>query len=370
VGLSRRDRRLLAAGALAAALGAGAACSSLAYTAQALAGGARILLARRPIERALARGDLDAEAESKLRAIARMREFAAGELALPVGGAYASYAEIGRDVVTWNVVATPELAVDPVTWCFPVAGCVSYRGYFREARARRFAARLAARGLDVTITEAIAYSSLGWFDDPVLDTFLALPEWQLAGLLFHELAHRAVYARSDTAFNESYATAVEELGLERWLAARGDAAEVAVARAALAEERTFDALRLRARDELAALYRSPASDAEKRAGKRRILSALSAEHRRLRATGELGPRFDAWLAREPNNADLAAVADYAQWLPAMRELFARGDGFAALHAAARELADLTRDERRARLAELEAASRSKANETGATRPGL
>jgi predicted aminopeptidase len=350
MGLSRRrSRRLLAAAALAATLAAGAACSSLAYTAQALAGGARILAQRRPIERVLARGGLDAEAERKLRAIARIRDFAAHELALPAGGAYTSYAEIGRDVVTWNVVATPELAIDPVTWCFPVAGCVSYRGYFREARARRFAARLAARGLDVTLSEAIAYSSLGWFDDPVLDTFLGLSDWELAGLLFHELAHRRVYAPGDTAFNESYASAVEELGLERWLAARGDAAEIAAVHAARAEERTFDALRLAARDELAALYGSPASDGAKREGKRRILAALTAEHRRLRAAGELGERYDAWLAREINNADLAMLAEYTLWLPAFYALFAESGEFAPFHEAARALAALPAEDRRRRL---------------------
>jgi predicted aminopeptidase len=353
MGLSRAGRRRFAAAALVAAgLAASAACSTLAYTSQAVTGGASILLKRRPIERVLARGELPARSAEKLRAVAALREFAARELALPVGRAYATYAEIDRDTVTWNVVATPELAVDPVTWCFPVAGCVSYRGYFREARARRYAAKLARRGLDVAITEAIAYSTLGWFDDPVLDGFLRLPDWQLAGLLFHELAHRAVYAPGDTAFNESYATAVEELGLERWLAERGDAAEAAAARAALAEERAFDALRLATRERLVALYRSSASDAEKRAGKSRLLAEMVAEHRRLRAAGELGPRFDAWLAREPNNADLAAVADYARWLPALRALFAASDGFVAFHAAARDLAGLDRDERRERLAAL------------------
>lgn len=321
-----------------------------------MAGGATILAKRRPIERVLESGELDAESARKLRSIATLREFATRELSLPDDGSYRCYAAVGRRAVTWNVVATPELSIEPVTWCFPFAGCVAYRGYFRRAGAERFAAGLAADGLDVTIREAIAYSTLGWFDDPVLDTFLALDDWQLAGLLFHELAHRLVYAADDTAFNESYATAVEELGLERWLAARGDPQQIAEVRAALDEERRFDALRLAARGRLDELYRSTAPEQTKREGKRRILTELVDDQRRLRERGELGPRYDPWLAREPNNADLAALANYGQWLPALRELFERSSGFAAFHAAARELAALDGGERAAWLAALDSSS--------------
>jgi len=362
VGVARRRRRLggcpAAAAAVAVAGLATAACSSLAYTTQAVAGGAALLAKRRPIERVLARGALADAERVRLAQIPALRDFARDALALPVGDAYTSFVSLGREAVTWNVVATPELSLAPETWCFPVAGCVSYRGYFRERGARRFAAKLAARGLDVTVTEAIAYSSLGWFDDPVLDTFLALPEWDLAGLVFHELAHRVAYAGDDTAFNESYATAVEELGVERWLAARGDERLAAAARGALAEERRFAALRGAAREALAALYASPADDAAKRAGKRRILTEFRAELRRLRDAGELGPRWDGWLARRPNNADFAAAAEYARWVPALRRLFAESSGFADFHAAARELAALPAGERATRLAALDARARA------------
>lgn len=351
----RRAALALAAGALALA-GALAACGSLAYTAQSLAGGAALLAKRRPLERALADASLGSAERSRLARIPELRDFARDELALPVGDAYTSYVALGREAVTWNVVATGELSLDPVTWCFPVAGCVGYRGYFRERGARRFAAKLAARGHDVTVTTAIAYSTLGWFDDPVLDTFLALPDWRLAGLLFHELAHRAVWAADDTAFNESFATAVEELGVDRWLAARGDEASRRAAAAERADERRFDALRLAARAELAALYASAEDDAAKRAGKRRILAALAAEHRRRRDAGELGPRFDGWLAHEWNNADLAAAADYTLWVAAFESLFERAESFPAFHAAARELAALPAPARAARLGELAGSS--------------
>jgi predicted aminopeptidase len=312
-------------------------------------GGATLLAKRRPIDRVLARGELPNGERERLLAVAAIRDFARETLALPVGDSYSSYVALGREAVTWNVVAAPELSLTPETWCFPVAGCVSYRGYFHERGARRFAAKLSAKGYDVTVTSAIAYSSLGWFDDPVLDTFLALPEWELAGLLFHELAHRALYVPDDTAFNESFATAVEELGVDRWLAARGDEAECQQVEAARREERRFDALRLATRAELAALYASGAGDETKRAGKRRILEAFRVEHRRLRDTGALGPRYDGWLAREVNNADLAAAADYTLWVPAFRALYAEQDDFAAFLASARQVAALPADERGERL---------------------
>ncbi|MCM2268816.1 MAG: aminopeptidase [Thermoanaerobaculia bacterium] len=350
----RRAWRWPAALALVAAA-ASAACASLAYTTQAVLGGATLLAKRRPVERVLARGELSDVERDRLRRVGAMRAFARDELALPVGDAYTSFVALGREAVTWNVVATGELDLAPETWCFPVAGCVGYRGYFRERGARRFAGRLAARGHDVAVTEAIAYSSLGWFDDPVLDTFLALPEWQLAGLLFHELAHRALYVGDDTAFNESFATAVEELGLDRWLARQGDDAQRQEALVARREERRFDALRLATRAELAALYASPADDDAKRAGKRRILAAFRDAHRRLRAAGELGARWDGWLALEVNNAHLAAAADYTLWVPAFVALHAeRGGDFPAFYAAARELGELPAARREERLAALSA----------------
>jgi predicted aminopeptidase len=338
----------LAAGALAL-IAAVAGCSTVGYGAQAVAGGAGILLRRQPIDRVLGSGRLDEERARKLAGVAAIRDFAERELALPDDGSYRSYVALGRDVVVWNVVAAPELAIEPRVWCFPVAGCVSYRGYFRERAARRSAARLAARGDDVAVGGALAYSTLGWFADPVFDTFLALPDRELAALLFHELAHRVVYVADDTAFNESYAGAVEELGLELWLAVRGDPEEIAAARRERAEERRFVELRLAARAELAVLYASALDDDAKRTGKRRILEALVAEHRRLRAAGELGPRWDGWLARAPNNADLATLADYTLWLPAFRSLFAASGGFAHFHDAVRELAALAPSARRDRL---------------------
>ncbi len=333
-------------------------CSSLGYGLQALAGGAGILARRAPIERVLRRPELPAREREQLELVLALREFSVAELGLPDNGSYRSYVRLGREVVTWNVVAAPALSVVPVTWCFPVAGCVSYRGYFRERSARRFAASRARRGEDVTVSGAVAYSTLGWFDDPVLDTFLDDEPWRVAGLIFHELAHQVVYARDDTAFNESFATAVEELGVERWLATRGSPlgdGERAAYERARSEERVFSGLLLGARAELADLYASALPEAEKLARKRAALDRLAAAIAAALDDGRLGAGYAPWRARVWNNADLAAVADYTLWVPALRALFERSGGFAAFYAAARELAGLEAGARRRQLEALAAA---------------
>jgi len=328
------------------------ACSSFGYQLQAVAGGAGILARRVPIERVLERSDLSARERAQLELVRALRDFSVAELGLPDNGSYRSYVRLGRDVVTWNVVAAPPLSVEPVTWCFPVAGCVSYRGYFRERSARKYAAKLAGKGKDVTVTGAVAYSTLGWFDDPVLDTFLGDEPWRVAALLFHELAHQVVYAPDDTAFNESFATAVEELGVERWLATRGDEVrerERADVERARKEERVFRSLLLDARAQLAVVYASAASEPERLERKRATLERLSGEIAAALEDGRLGVGYEPWRGHAWNNADLAAVADYTLWVPALRALFEKSGGFPAFYAAARELADLEAGARRQRL---------------------
>jgi len=343
--MTRRAAARGAAIALLAFAAALAACSNLGYSLRAAAGGAALLAKRRPIEKVLARPGLDPETRRKLETVEEIRAFAATELALPVGRAYRSYVELRRPAVTWNVVATPELSLAPETWCFPVAGCVSYRGYFHRDRAERFAAKLGSRGLDVAIHGASAYSSLGWFADPVLDTFLDGPDWRIAELLFHELAHRVVYVRDDTAFNESFASLVEELGLERWLASRGDAAQAEDARRARAEDRRFDAMLQAAREDLEALYGSDRAAAEKRLEKGRIFEDLAGDLRRARDSAELSPRFEGWLARPLNNADLAAVGAYDSLVQPLRAIWSQRPEFESFYAAIRRIAALPRAER-------------------------
>lgn len=337
----RRGRWLALVAALAlVALLIFASCSSLGYGVQALAGGAGILARRVPVERALRDEKLAVDERARLARALELREFAIRELALPDNRSYTSYVHLGRDVVTWNVVAAPALSVEPLTWCFPVAGCVSYRGYFREERARRFAAKLAARGFDVTISGAAAYSTLGWFADPLLDTFLDDADWRVGALLFHELAHQVVYVKDDTSFNESFASAVEELGVERWLAREGDEAQRAEAARARTEARWLEARLLAARAELAAVYTGSSPEDAKRDAKRVALGRLRTEVDRALDDGTLGERFAGWRGRAWNNADLAAAADYTLWVPAFRRLHERSGSFAAFYAAVRELAAL------------------------------
>ena len=195
----------------------GFGCSTLSYYSQAIGGQVRLLHQRQPIQQLLNDHDTDPALKEQLQAVTQMREFATRELDLPDNGSYSSYAATGRTAVVWNVVATPSWSLTPKQWCFPVVGCVPYRGYFDHDKAVTFAAKLQQRDLEVAVIPATAYSTLGWFDDPVLDTMFAYPASPFAGPLFHELAHQKLYLKNDAEFNESFASAVEIIGLRRWL---------------------------------------------------------------------------------------------------------------------------------------------------------
>ncbi len=330
--MRRRPRLLLAAAVLAAA-GLAAACSSLGFYAQGVRGGLEILLSREPIEKLLAEPATPAELAERLRLALAVRSFAVGELALPDNGSYTHYSALGRPYALWNVVAAPELGLEPVTWCFPFAGCVSYRGYFQERRASRFAGRLEARGFDTVVEGVTTYSTLGWFRDPVLDTFLDLPAPELAGVIVHELAHQRLYVADDTTFNESFASAVEQLGVERWLGSQGLAAELPAYQARQERQEARLARLLAARDALAAVYQSPRPDEEKRQAKAELLAALRREL-------ELPADWDL------DNARLASIGAYTALVPAFVELFAReGQDFPRFYAAAEKLGRLPAESR-------------------------
>ncbi len=262
-----------------------------------------------------------------------IRAFASRELGLPDNRSYTSYADLERPYAVWNVFATPELSLKPRQWCFPVAGCVAYRGYFAEADARAEAARLAATGDDVHLSGIPAYSTLGYFDDPVLSTFVRYREVELARLIFHELAHQVVYVKDDTSFNESFAVAVEEAGIARWLAAEArtrGAAEAAQLAADAERGRelraTFRALIAATRERLTALYASNASDDEKRAGKAAAFAALRAEYEAQKAASSGGLAFERWFAGGANNAGIASVGLYADRVPQFAALLAAENG--------------------------------------------
>src|SRR5579863_5315121 len=214
--------RLLAVAAIVVTL---PGCA-IGYFTQAAQGQWRLMRARRPIEQVIADPASSEQLKARLRVVQDARDFAVSDLGLPDNRSYRSYSDLKRPYVVWNVVAAPEFSVQPQRWCFPFTGCLSYRGYFRERDARKMAAALAARGNDVMVGGVTAYSTLGHFADPVLNTMLRYGDLELVSTLFHELAHQLIYIRNDTVFNESFAVSVEQEGLRRWLAARGRSLEL------------------------------------------------------------------------------------------------------------------------------------------------
>lgn len=346
------------AGLLLVLLMAGAAlglvgCSTLGYYAQSVGGHLDLVRRARPVADWLADDSTPAALRERLQLAQQMREFAVHDLKLPDNRSYRSYADLGRSAVVWNVVAAPELSLTLQTWCYPLMGCVGYRGYFDRAEADALAAQLKAAGLDVNVYGVPAYSTLGWTNwlggDPLLNTFIRWPEGELARLIFHELAHQVAYAADDTTFNESFATAVERLGGARWRQQRG----LAEADDAAYEQRRreFRALSLRTRAALQALYASAASEADKRQGKATILAAMRHELAGLKAGGWAGyAGYDAWAERA-NNATFGVQAAYDELVPDFERLFeAQGRDFTRFYAEARRLAGLPKAERRATLA--------------------
>lgn len=308
-------------------------CESMRYYASAIGGHFNVMLAARPLESWLADPGTSPELRARLETARRIREFATRELGLPDNASYSSYADLRRPYVVWNVYAAPVFSVEPRQECFPFTGCVSYRGFFSEQEARRHAERLRAAGNDVHIGGVPAYSTLGWFDDPLLSTFILYPDAQLARLLFHELAHQVAYARDDTTFNESFAVVVEEEGVRRWLHAEGRLADLAAFRAAQARKRQFAARIEAARKRLAAIYSSDTPAEEK-------LRQKADEFARLRAD------YGAIVPAEPNNAFLVSVSVYTQLVPEFEQLLAQAGGrLPEFYAQVRRLASIERSSR-------------------------
>ncbi|ANE42889.1 aminopeptidase [Deinococcus puniceus] len=315
---------VLAAFAGLAALLAG--CADVRYLAQAAGGQLDLVRRARPVAAVLADPQTPAETRRKLELVGRVRAFAVTELKLPDHGSYQTYVELGRPAVVWNVFRAPELGIALYTSCFPIAGCVGYRGYFAEADARVYAASRRAAGEDVTVGGVSAYSTLGYLRDPVLSSMLSVPDASLIRTVIHELAHPSLYVAGDTIFNESYAVAIEEEGMRRWLAAYGTPELREQDR--LAQERAagFEELLLRTRAELERLYAQPLSPQQMRAGKQTVLDGLQAQYTALKASWGGYSGYDGWFARGVNNASLGAVAAYSALVPDFQRLLARVGG--------------------------------------------
>ncbi|MBI3102680.1 MAG: aminopeptidase [Burkholderiales bacterium] len=334
---------------------------ALGYYWQSVQGHARLLQAARPLDEWMAHEGTPAPLRARLQLAQRARQFAVQELGLPDNASYRSYADLGRSAAVWNVVAAPPYALELHRWCFPITGCIGYRGYFQEAHAQAEGARLAAQGLEVDVYGVPAYSTLGYLDwaggDPLLSTFIGWPEGEFVRLLFHELAHQVVYAQGDTLFNESFATAVERLGTAQWLATQARP-EVGQAFAASEERRqSFRALTRATRARLAQIYeqnKAPAQDRQALdAMKSEAMQDFRTQYAALRehwlAQGARVEGYDRWVAHA-NNASFAAQAAYDAWVPAFEALFAQQDRhWGAFYDAVRSLAALPQDERHARL---------------------
>lgn len=344
----------LGATALGAALLLSTGCSNLAYYAQAAGGHLDLLRAARPVPEVLSDPATPAALRQRLQLSQQMRDFAVTELQLPDNRSYRRFADLQRPSVVFNVVAAPELGLKLKTWCFPVVGCVGYRGYFKREPADALAAELRAQGWETTVYGVPAYSTLGRTDwlggDPLLNTFIQWPEGELARLLFHELSHQVVYADDDTMFNESFATAVERLGGVRWLQQHASDSARAEYAALDARRQAFRALTLRTRTRLQALYEGALPDAEKRVTKAALMTQFRSEYETLKREAWGGfAGYDGWVARADNSA-FAVQAAYDELVPAFERLFeAEGRDFGRFYAAVRILAGLPKSERRSRL---------------------
>jgi predicted aminopeptidase len=306
-------------------------CQSLAYYTQAIGGHLKVLAKARPVEDWLADPATDPDLKQRLETARRIREFASKNLKLPENNSYLAYAELNRSYVVWNVFAAPAFSVEPKTECFPFTGCVSYRGFYSEEQARRHAARLRKEGYDVHVGGVPAYSTLGWFDDPLLSTFIRYPDAQLARLVFHELAHQLVYARDDTTFNESFAVTVEEEGVKRWLEAEGRSGELAVFRAAQTRKRELAARVSETRERLAAVYRMDLA-------REAMLEHKRGEWERLRVSYPAIPP-------DPNNAFLASIAVYTELVPGFERLLVESGSLESFYRRVKALAATERAKR-------------------------
>jgi predicted aminopeptidase len=327
-------------------------CSNLGYYVQSVGGHLDLVARASPVSDLLESESTSVGLRDRLHLSQQMREFSVNVLALPDNASYRRYADLGRPAAVWNVVATPEFSLSPKTWCFPVMGCVAYRGYFRREDADELAAELRQAGWEVAVYGVPAYSTLGrlpgrFFSDPLLNTFIRYPEGELARMIFHELAHQVAYAEDDTVFNESFATAVERIGCSLWLKTHASAAALEEYHKGNARREDFRALTARYRDRLLAIYQGAGPDEHKRAAKSEAMAALREEYRQLKAGSWAGfSGYDTWFERA-NNSSLATLSVYNDMVPQFEQLFEHsGRDFARFYASVKRLSTLPYVQRR------------------------
>ncbi len=322
-------------------------CAEFTYYTQAVTGHLGILLNSRTIDQVLDDPTTPPETRVRLELARDIRDYASRTLKLPENRSYRIYSDLGRPAALWNIFAAPELSLELKTWCYPVAGCLGYRGYFNRSRADAYAADLKARGYETFVGAVGAYSTVGWFNDPLLNTVIKRSDPELAAVIFHELAHQRLFLPGDTAFSESFATAVEIEGVRRWLTDRGKPEEFANYMERLKRREQFMELALRYRRQLETLYTSTKSDDTKRREKARVFAELRTDYAALKAGWGGYSGFDMWLIDgELNNARMGAVGVYHQYVPAFQVLFTKlGGDFEAFYREAEKVAKLTSGER-------------------------
>lgn len=333
--------RLAAAGMLLLVF---SACAPLTFYTQAAVGQLSLLWHRQSVDSLLNNESLPPAQRQSLELIEQARQFAIRDLSLPDNGSYTSYVDVDREHLVWNVFAAPVDSIDPLQWCFPIAGCVTYRGYFSAGAATRYAETLKRRGYDVYVAGVDAYSTLGWFRDPIPSTIMRRPDHRLAGLIFHELAHQQVYVADDTRFNESFASFVEQEGLRRWVSERGDAETFERYLREQAQQQAFTNFVAEWRERFVNLYRSAPDD---------VLQQKVQLQEQMRSewlSREDAAAYQQWFAGPLNNAQLATVASYYDWVPAFEVLYEQVDNdLPAFYEQVQSLADAAPSERQQRL---------------------
>jgi len=325
-------------------------CSSLGYYSQVINGHLDLMARREPLQQLVDDPGTTAGLRQRLRLVLAIREFASAQLFLPDNGSYRSFAQVEGLAVVWSLVATEEFSLQPLEWCYPVIGCASYRGYYSRQEGERQEGLIKTQGMDTTLEPVPAYSTLGWFDDPLPSTVVDWSETRLARLIFHELAHQKIYLPGDSAFNEALANTVAWWGVKRWLESEADEAALENWRRQQRRERSFIALLLKTRRHLSEIYLQPITEEQKRQRKQEAFQRMKKEYVAMQQQWQGYRGYDDWFSRELNNARLASVATYEQWAPAFRVLLRQSkNDMEVFYRACEELGQQPSDERRRRM---------------------
>ncbi|MBL1143237.1 MAG: aminopeptidase [Proteobacteria bacterium] len=295
-------------------------CTSVQYYSQSIQGQFEVLKKRQDINDILDDPNVSSSLRDKLNTVLQLRQFSTEQLGLPKNNSYLSYADLERDYVIWNIFANEEFSLEPLSWCYLIIGCLSYRGYFSQSEAEKNATHLKQQGYDIYLGGVAAYSTLGWFDDPVLNTMLRWSENYLATVMFHELAHQQLYIKNDTEFNESYADAVAHIGVTRWLRQKHDKGLLDEYNQSQIHEKIFVALVMRYKSILNKLYHSSEDKKTKRSRKKNLFQKMQTEYFEMTKSWGENP-YKKWFSSDINNAKLASVVTYRKHVPAFLEIY-------------------------------------------------